>query len=377
MSRRGHDWRPPCACAAAREVHRAEASQAQHSFLAHHLPAASALPAGPAAAASAASWHGRRGGCLIGQMLFWLIYIPVMNSQAFWRGTVSACSTEQLEPPIGSSVHNMLSQPHWTTPLALPAAARGCIQAQHEPRTIFCWQFLTSCTATSAFLCPQLHPDASKLNMSHVVHTLRFGPPFPGQASLARVCSPVVAATTLRALCETPTQRRPTPARRSWVVAAPQPAAPAPRAGHEQTLPSLLDDKRTARGQQNLSTRLLVVLLQANPLEGCSEIDRKSTGIDKHFIKVVGGRRGWLHLSLLGCCATPAASLPHVCCLTGADAQQIEGAGGRGSLPRPASRLPKPAHQPTPALLMLWCLALRQVPTDYYSLWGRKTHTYQ
>ncbi|PRW39153.1 endoplasmic reticulum-Golgi intermediate compartment 3 [Chlorella sorokiniana] len=68
----------------------------------------------------------------------------------------------------------------------------------------------------------ELHPDASKLNMSHIVHTLRFGPHFPGQA---------------------------------------------------------------------------------NPLEGSSEIDRKSTGIDKYFLKVV--------------------------------------------------------------------------PTDYYTLWGRKTHTYQ
>lgn len=67
-----------------------------------------------------------------------------------------------------------------------------------------------------------LHPDASKLNISHVIHTLRFGPPFAGQA---------------------------------------------------------------------------------NPLEGVAQIDRKSTGIDKYFIKVV--------------------------------------------------------------------------PTDYYTLWGRKTHTYQ
>ncbi|KAL4856382.1 Endoplasmic reticulum-Golgi intermediate compartment protein 3 [Chlorella vulgaris] len=67
-----------------------------------------------------------------------------------------------------------------------------------------------------------LHPDASKLNISHTIHELRFGPRFPGQA---------------------------------------------------------------------------------NPLEGVSQIDRQSTGIDKYFLKVV--------------------------------------------------------------------------PTDYFSLWGRRTHSYQ
>lgn len=30
---------------------------------------------------------------------------------------------------------------------------------------------------------PQLHPDASKLNISHTIHELRFGPRFPGQVS--------------------------------------------------------------------------------------------------------------------------------------------------------------------------------------------------
>lgn len=43
---------------------------------AHHLPAASALPAGPAAATSAAPRHGRRGGCFFGRMLFWLVLHP-------------------------------------------------------------------------------------------------------------------------------------------------------------------------------------------------------------------------------------------------------------------------------------------------------------
>lgn len=55
----------------------------------------------------------------------------------------------------------------------LPAAAAYETEYTH---TLF--------VPSNAAATPQLHPDASKLNMSHIVHTLRFGLPFPGQVSL-------------------------------------------------------------------------------------------------------------------------------------------------------------------------------------------------
>lgn len=94
-----------------------------------------------------------------------------------------------------------------------------------------------------------------------------------------------------------------------------------------------------------------------------AQIDRTATGIDKYFVKVVRVLR-------------PAVAVRPRCRLRPAapPAQRPpRAAGGRGG------GCPRVAHprryRPHISTATLWYCP--QVPTDFYTLWGRKTHTYQ
>lgn len=136
---------------------------------------------------------------------------------------------------------------------AAGSAAVCCVQpALQQPPGLHCFQRRTNGALLLPCLLPlllQLHPDASNLNISHTLHTLRFGPAFPGQAR--------AALHGRRRRCHRPCLHWRFPGSTHTVPTAP-PDAPAPADA-----------------------------LQANPLEGASQVDRKSTGVDKYFLKVV------------------------------------------------------------------------------------------
>lgn len=118
---------------------------------------------------------------------------------------------------------------------------------------------------------PQLHPDASNLNISHTIHALRFGPAFPGQA---RPPPPAALPASCRALfCWLP------PVDRAAGAAAAAPAAATAAAVQALTGPSI-------RPPLPPTPRCSCRILQANPLQGAVHLDRKSTGVDKYFLKV-------------------------------------------------------------------------------------------
>ncbi len=99
--------------------------------------------------------------------------------------------------------------------------------------------------------------------------------------------------------------------------------------------------------------------MQANPLEGSSEIDRKSTGIDKYFLKVVS-----LGLGLQDCSAQVPLRLRPM------HRPPLAGSLFKAVQHHACYILNQPPH-------LFWFTPTWQVPTDYYTLWGRKTHTYQ
>jgi hypothetical protein len=114
--------------------------------------------------------------------------------------------------------------------------------------------------------------------------------------------------------------------------------------------------------------------LQANPLVGVSQVDRKSTGIDKYFIKVVGwelagsGASDWLCTAYRGlwriACSSQTARQPALPPTSASACVQLWAACPAASAHQ---RCPPLARAPPPP----------QVPTDYYSLWGWRTHSYQ